>query len=77
MEISVKDARSRFSSLLDMVQSGDEVVILRRGKEVARLVPPRKREKFLPDLNSFRNSLKLSGDPLSTTVISDRERERF
>lgn len=46
MEINVKDARSRFSSLLDMVQGGDEVVILRRGKEVARLVPPRKRERF-------------------------------
>ena len=34
MEISVKEARSRFSSLLDKVEEGGEVIIRRRGKEV-------------------------------------------
>ena len=39
MEISVKDARRKLSALLDQVKEGGEVVILRRGKKVARLVP--------------------------------------
>jgi prevent-host-death family protein len=34
----VKEARSKFSSILDQVQAGDEVIIRRRGKEIARLV---------------------------------------
>lgn len=37
--ISVFDARNRLSALLDQVERGHEVVITRRGKAVARLVP--------------------------------------
>lgn len=48
MEINVKDARSRLSSLLDRVRVGGEVIILRRGKEVARLVPPEGEGRPLP-----------------------------
>ncbi len=77
MEINVKDARSRFSSLLDMVKEGDEVVILRRGREVARLVPPRGKMAHLPDLKAFRDSIRVTGDPLSKTVIRGRNEERY
>lgn len=77
MEINAKDARSRFSSLLDMVQEGDEVVILRRGRAVARLVPPSGKVARLPDLKVFRNSIKIIGDPLSKMVIRERDEERY
>ena len=33
------EARNKFSTLLDWVESGEEIVITRRGKVVARLVP--------------------------------------
>jgi len=36
---TVADAKSRFSSLLAEVEAGEEVVITRRGRPVARLVP--------------------------------------
>ena len=36
--VSVSEARKQFSRLLARVESGEEVVILRRGKPVARLV---------------------------------------
>jgi prevent-host-death family protein len=39
IEIGAFDARDKFSRLLDQVQLGEEVVIMRRGKPVARLVP--------------------------------------
>lgn len=77
MEINVKDARSRFSSLLDMVKEGDEVVILRRGREVAMLVPPRGKSVRLPGLKAFRDSIRVIGDPLSKAVIRGREEERY
>ncbi len=48
MEISAKEARSKFRSILDQVEEGDEVIIRRRGKEIARLVPPRGGVTFRP-----------------------------
>jgi prevent-host-death family protein len=39
-EIGAFEAKNRFGQLLDWVEAGDEVVIRRRGKIVARLVPP-------------------------------------
>ena len=38
--VSVAEARSRLKALLDEVSSGQEVSVVRRGREVARLVPP-------------------------------------
>jgi prevent-host-death family protein len=77
--VSVRDARAQLPTLLDRVATGEEVVILRRGKAVARLVPPaRKRgRRRLPDLTAFRASLHVKGEPLSATIIAGRREERF
>ena len=77
MEVNVKEARSRLSSLLDRVKEGGEVIILRRGKEVARLVPPRGEGKPLPSLKDFRSSIKITGKQLSSVVIQGRDEERY
>lgn len=39
-EIGAFEAKSRLGKLLDLVEAGEEVVITRRGKVVARMVPP-------------------------------------
>ncbi|KAI5916286.1 type II toxin-antitoxin system Phd/YefM family antitoxin [Thauera sp. 2A1] len=39
--MSVADAKAHLSELLSQVESGDEVVITRRGRPIARLVPER------------------------------------
>lgn len=38
-EVGAFDAKNRLSELLDKVERGEEVVITRRGKAIARLVP--------------------------------------
>lgn len=40
VEVGVHEAKSQLSKLLRRVASGEEVVILRSGRPVARLVPP-------------------------------------
>lgn len=40
-EVGAFEAKNKLSALLDLVEKGEEVVITRHGKEVARLVPPR------------------------------------
>ncbi len=77
MEINVKEARARLSFLLKRVEKGDEVLLLRRGKKVARLVPVQTPQRPLPSLKEFRSSIRLKGKPLSAVVIESREEERF
>jgi prevent-host-death family protein len=38
-EVGAFEAKNRLGQLLDLVERGEEVVITRHGKEVARLVP--------------------------------------
>jgi prevent-host-death family protein len=76
IEISVKEARSKLSKLLNRVAQGEEIVITRRGKKVALLVPADK-GKELPSMKDFRASLVVSGEPLSKTVIELRREDRF
>jgi prevent-host-death family protein len=40
-EVGAFEAKNKFGHLLDLVEQGEEVMITRRGKEVARLVPAR------------------------------------
>ena len=39
-EIGAFEAKTKLGQLLDWVEAGEEVVITRRGKAVARMVPP-------------------------------------
>ena len=38
-EVGALEAKNKFGTLLDWVEKGEEVIITRRGKVVARLVP--------------------------------------
>ena len=77
MEVNVKEARAKISYLLDRTQKGEEVVIVRRGKRVARLVAVGDTDKRLPDLRTFRNSISLKSEALSGAVIQGRSEERY
>jgi prevent-host-death family protein len=39
-EVGAFEAKSKLGQLLDWVEAGEEVIITRRGKVVAKLVPP-------------------------------------
>jgi len=76
-KVGVVEARQRLRTLLDEVAAGKEVSVLRRGKEVARLVPPKGGRRRLPSLGAFRRSLLARGEPLSATVIRARAEGRY
>jgi prevent-host-death family protein len=40
-QVGAFEAKNKLSELLDLAERGEEVVITRHGKEVARLVPPK------------------------------------
>lgn len=75
--INVKEARENIKMLLDRVEAGEEIVILRRGKEVARLVPAAETKRRLPSLDEFRRSIRLRGRAMSRVVAEEREQARY
>jgi prevent-host-death family protein len=78
MEINVKQARSKISSMLDKVEKGEEMVIVRRGKKVARLVPfNSSTDRRLPDLRKFRASIACPQMGLGDTVVQARDEKRM
>jgi prevent-host-death family protein len=77
MEISAKEARSKLSSLLNKVEEGGEIVIVRRGKRVARLIAAESRVKRLPTLKDFRTSVKIKGLSLGAVISREREGARY
>ena len=76
-EVTVKQARNKISALLDKTEKGEDVLILRRGKKVARLAPAGGGEKRLPDLSAFRESITVKGGAISQTIIDGRDAERY
>ena len=76
-KVSVREARENLKSLIDQAAAGEEIILLRRGREVARLVPPKGSPRKLPSLETFRASIHPQDKPLSSEVISGREKERY
>ena len=70
----IREARQKFSALLDEVKRGNEVIITEHGREVARLVPRVLRSaRPFRSHRAFRDTIHLKGEPLSRTVIEGRE----
>ncbi len=74
---SIKEARENLRSLPERVAAGEEISLLHRGKEVARLSPPRGSRRKLQSLDAFRRSISVKGPPLSGEVAKGRRKERY
>ncbi len=75
--VNVREVRENLRAYLERAESGEEISILRRGKEVARLVPPHREPGRFPDLTEFRASIRLKGESASETVIKARREARY
>jgi prevent-host-death family protein len=77
-KINVKDARRNISRLLDQVNAGEEIIIFRRGKPVARMLQVdsqgSKPVRF-PGRSAFRSKLP-SMKQSSASLIRDIRDER-
>lgn len=76
-EASVREVRDNLRAYLERAEAGEEIVVLRRGKEVARIVPPRREPGRFPDLTEFRNSMDLRGEGPLEALLKIREETRY
>lgn len=76
IEVNVHDAKTNLSRLLQRVASGEEIVIARAGRPVARLIPfSEKKKSRIPGLDAGR--VKIADDfdaPLPEAMLRDFER---
>ena len=75
MNVNVSNAKTQLSRLIDRVLAGEEVVITRHGRPVARLVGTRQEEGPRP-LGLLRGRIRIADDfdaPLPEDVLADFE----
>ena len=78
-KVGAFEAKTKLSELLDRVERGEEIIITRRGKPVARIVPHERRRdreeiiKAIEDIRRLRREVSLGG--LDWRELRDEGRE--
>jgi prevent-host-death family protein len=77
MEVNIHHAKTNLSQLIFRVEAGEEVVIARDGKPVARLVPVEVARRKLYKPGALRGRLRVPSDFLDPGAEADRETEEL
>ncbi len=75
--VSLAEAKAHLSELLNTVEAGEEIIITRHGRPVARVSPPEKQKQPLPlgRLAALRNIAPAWTEPSVNLVRQLRELE--
>lgn len=76
-EINIKEARSRFTAIIESAAKGEDIIITRRGKPIAHLTRINEKPMPLDSLKELRTRIDVKGIPLSDTVVCLREEESY
>jgi prevent-host-death family protein len=71
--VGIKETRQQLPDLIDRVEAGEEIVITRQGRPVARLVPAPQPRKSLPPLGEFRKRMGRLGTPSAQLLREERD----
>ncbi|OYW37436.1 MAG: prevent-host-death protein [Hydrogenophilales bacterium 12-61-10] len=55
--VTLAEAKTHLSHLLDQVEAGEEVIITRRGQAIARITPVKKPKQPVKSLAEFRSRM--------------------
>jgi len=80
--LTLAETKSHLSAVVDQVVAGEEIIITRRGRPVARIIPERERPApdaaaLIDDLRDFVLSQPLQPRPATQVVREAREGERY
>jgi prevent-host-death family protein len=71
--VGIRQARQALPDLIDRAEAGEEVIITRQGRPVAKLVAAPKDRKPLPSLSDFRDRIGRPGSPAVLLVRDERD----
>jgi len=77
LTVSLAEAKAHLSELLNKVEAGEEIVITRHGRAVARVSPPEQQKQPLPlkRLAALRNAVPAWTEPSASLVRQLRDSE--
>ncbi len=70
--VGIKQAREALPELVHRAEAGEEIVITRQGRAVARLVAAPRTPRTLPPLREFRRALGAAGTPAAKLIRAER-----
>jgi len=71
--VTLAEAKTHLSHLLDQVEAGEEVVITRRGQPIARITPVDKPKQPIRSLAEFRRNMPRWRKPSADLLREMRE----
>jgi prevent-host-death family protein len=71
--IAFTDFRKKASDLITEVEHGETLVLLRRGKPVAEVVPFSDKARKFPAWKLSGTRLRIQGNDLSSAILEERE----
>ncbi|GIV75763.1 type II toxin-antitoxin system prevent-host-death family antitoxin [Litorilinea aerophila] len=77
VEVNIRELRKQLAAYIARAEAGEEIVVTRHGKAVARLTAPVRPRPQFPDLTEFRASIALRGEAMSETIIAERQDARY
>ncbi len=73
--ITFTNFRKKASSFLTEVEHGETLVLLRRGKPIAEIIPFSDQSQQMPSWKQQGIRLQLQGRDLSSAILEERESE--
>ncbi len=73
----VNQVREHLAKYISEAEKGEETIITKHGKPVARIAPIKNENPYFPDLKEHRDRLSVRGKSLSKTVTESRKKERY
>lgn len=71
--IAFTDFRKKASDLITEVEHGETIILLRRGKPVAEVIPFSDRSQRTPAWKQPSVRLRIRGSDLSSAILEERE----
>lgn len=76
-KVQVNEVREKLAKYLSEAEQGEEIIITKHSKPIARLMPVESKKSEFPDLSEFREKMTVKGKPMSETVTKMRKEERY
>jgi prevent-host-death family protein len=74
--VTFTDFRKKASGFITEVEHGESIVILRRGRPIAEMVPFTDRLQKTPSWKQPGINLQIQGSDLSSAILKERKSER-
>ncbi|WP_158607340.1 type II toxin-antitoxin system Phd/YefM family antitoxin [Rhodohalobacter sp. SW132] len=76
-KVKVNEVREHLADYLSDAEKGEEIIITKHSRPIARLVPLKPSSTVFPDLSDHRKSVAIKNKSVSETIIDQRKEERY